>query len=159
MPDRETEVKSPIDWVRALHSGRGWRLRNNPYAGYGNQKIWSACASTDCETTHLLGMLGMRCGNLGMNKEAARRVLAAELASWRRRSYDDLAGVIGGEPWVSEVEGDDGVAYQLEVDVFWDDGAGGAVRVMGAVDDGGLRVFAPLTESFIMARDGSFVDE
>ena len=33
------------------------------------------------------------------------------------------------------------------------------LRVMGSIDDGGWRAFVPLTQSFIMACDGSLVDE
>jgi len=35
----------------------------------------------------------------------------------------------------------------------------GDVRVLVAVDDGGMYAFKPLTDSFILAPDGSFVGE
>jgi hypothetical protein len=43
--------------------------------------------------------------------------------------------------------------------VLWDDRAGGNIRVIASIDDGGLHAFAPLTDSFIKAPDGSFVGE
>lgn len=46
-----------------------------------------------------------------------------------------------------------------KVQVFWDDTPDGAIRVMASIDDGGWRAFVPLTEAFILAPDGSFVDE
>jgi hypothetical protein len=33
------------------------------------------------------------------------------------------------------------------------------ILVVGSIDDGGLRAFFPLSSSFIMARDGTFVGE
>jgi hypothetical protein len=42
---------------------------------------------------------------------------------------------------------------------MWDDDYQQNIRVMGAVDDGGWRAFMPLTDSFIMAPDSSFVGE
>jgi len=43
--------------------------------------------------------------------------------------------------------------------VFVDDMSRQTLRVMGSVDDGGWRALSPLTDSFILAPDGSFVDE
>lgn len=51
------------------------------------------------------------------------------------------------------------VAYQGEVQVFWDDKPNGAIRVMASIDDGGWRAFVPLTADFILAPDGTFVGE
>ena len=43
--------------------------------------------------------------------------------------------------------------------VIWDDEPGGNVRVMVSIDDGGLRAFVPMTESFIKSPSGEFVGE
>jgi len=51
------------------------------------------------------------------------------------------------------------VTYQVEIDVFWDDKPGGAVRVLGMIDDGGWRAFMPMCEAFGKAPYVSFVDE
>lgn len=50
-------------------------------------------------------------------------------------------------------------AYQLESEVLWDGNAGGDIRVLVAVDGGGVSAFKPLTGDFILAPDGSFVGE
>jgi hypothetical protein len=44
-------------------------------------------------------------------------------------------------------------------DLYWDGERGGNVRVISTIDDGGLRAFVPLSDSFIKAADGSFVGE
>jgi hypothetical protein len=57
------------------------------------------------------------------------------------------------------VSGPPGTTYQVETEAFWDRGREGDLRLMVTVDDGGWRAFAPLGESFILARDGTFVGE
>ena len=58
-----------------------------------------------------------------------------------------------------EIRGPSGVSYQIEIEAMWDDKPHGNLRVVGRVDDSGLRGFVPLTEDFVMAPDGSFVGE
>lgn len=58
-----------------------------------------------------------------------------------------------------EVTAESGIWYQGEVQVSWDGGPDGAIRVMASVDDGGWRAIVPLTEDFILAPDGTFVGE
>jgi len=58
-----------------------------------------------------------------------------------------------------EVTGTSGTHYQIEVEIFWDNKPNGNARVLGLIDDGGIRAFLPLSEDFIMTPDGSFVDE
>ena len=93
-----------------------------------------------------------------MNIEEARTLLADELSSWRARSYPELVEKMK-DVIAFEVEGRSGAMYQIEIEVFWDDRRGGNLRVVGGIDDGGLRAFAPLTDDFIMAPDGTFVGE
>lgn len=90
--------------------------------------------------------------------EEAKEILAEELEKWRSRSYADLVTTIG-EQAIKEVEGKSGVKYQIEIEVVWDDRHNGNLRVLGAIDDGGWRAFSPVTDDFILAPDGSFVDE
>lgn len=94
-----------------------------------------------------------------MDKREAAALLETELESWRQLPYADLADLIGRESATREVGGGTKDRYQLVIEVFWDAKPGGALRVLGAIDDGGLRAFVPLTDSFIMAPDGSFVGE
>ena len=93
-----------------------------------------------------------------MNKEEARAILAQRLGCYREWRYDKLAARVGSCD-VEEVTGSSGVAYQLEFQIVWDGKRGGDVRVLGGIDDGGLRAFLPLTDDFIMAPDGRFVGE
>jgi hypothetical protein len=47
----------------------------------------------------------------------------------------------------------------LEIEAHWDDRKKRTLRVYVAVDDGGLRALMPLTRSFIIAPNGSFIGE
>ena len=93
-----------------------------------------------------------------MNNEEAVTILQAHLSSYRQRTYSELVALMG-QPQVAEVQGSSGTKYQLEVEVFWDSAAGGDIRVLGSVDDGGWRAFKPLCEDFILAPNGAFVGE
>ena len=59
----------------------------------------------------------------------------------------------------TEVDGSSGRWYQIETSVFWDGAKDRDLRVIVSIDDGGWRAFAPMTDDFIMAPDGSFVGE
>jgi len=93
-----------------------------------------------------------------MDNAEAVAVLRGHLQGYRRRSYADLVALLG-KPQVAELRGRSGATYQLEVVVHWDDRPGGALRVLGAVDDGGRRALKPVTDDFILAADGTFVGE
>lgn len=77
----------------------------------------------------------------------------------RARAYGELRDMESRPERVLEVTGDSGVTYTVEIDVIWDDRRKGHLRVLLAIDDGGLRAFVPMTDSFIVAPDGSFVGE
>ncbi len=85
-----------------------------------------------------------------MNTAEAKTVLASELRKYRSRSYAVLRQHIG-----THVEfiaaAPSGKQYQVEVEFFWDDKCNGHIRVMGSIDDGGLRALMPLTDSFILS--------
>jgi hypothetical protein len=94
-----------------------------------------------------------------MDESEARDILSERLGDYRRRSYEELSAQIG-EPELIEIVGPSGARYQLEIESLWDDKRGGAVRVMGSIDDGSFRrAFMPFTDDFIIAPDGSFVGE
>jgi hypothetical protein len=95
-----------------------------------------------------------------MDAEEARAVLAERLGRYRSRSYAEVAA------WVrehrtdtSEAVAPSGKRYQIAVQFFWDDKPSGDVRVSGSIDDGGIRAFVPLTDSFILSPEGKFVGE
>lgn len=92
-----------------------------------------------------------------MNKHEALAVLEQTLSRWRRFSYSELAKRIGA-PETFEATVGSAARYQVEVEAFWDDQPQGNIRVIGAVDDGGIRAFLPLTADFIMRPDGSLLE-
>ena len=94
-----------------------------------------------------------------MKNEEAAAVLEQELATYRDETYADLVLRLPGEPITCERMAPTGTKYQIEVQFFWDDQPGGNVRILGSIDDFGLRAFVPLNRSFIKAPDGSFVGE
>jgi hypothetical protein len=94
-----------------------------------------------------------------MNNQEALQILEEVLAEFRQESYEQLTSRIGpSSPIVLERNGAGG-PYQLEILFMWDGPAGGDVRVIGSIDDGGWRAFVPLTRSFSKTADGSVVGE
>ena len=93
-----------------------------------------------------------------MDNQEAKTLLTTKLGEYRRLAYDELVTKIGDVDCL-EVTRPSGVEYQIEVQFFWDGEADGDVRVMGGIDDGGLRAFMPLCDGFIIAPDGRFVGE
>lgn len=94
-----------------------------------------------------------------MDETEARSILEQELQAYKTRSYSELVELIG-RTGTDRRRAPSGTVYQVEVQVFWDDGPGGALRVLGAIDDGSARYTrSPLCDDFIMAPDGSFVGE
>jgi hypothetical protein len=80
-----------------------------------------------------------------MDLAMARSLLERELNELRARGYGGLRGQIGADI-ARQVTGPDGVPYQLQILVLWDGDENGAIRLIGSIDDGGLRTFIkPLT--------------
>lgn len=94
-----------------------------------------------------------------MNKAEALAIVRDALDELRLLPHAELANMVGN-PEHREALGASGTSYQIEIDAVWDgDHPGGDLRVWAAIDDGGWRAFAPLTKSFIVRPDGSFVGE
>jgi hypothetical protein len=93
-----------------------------------------------------------------MDKREALALLRERLAAYRALSYETLAGRVGSTDHATAV-GPSGAEYQVEIQVLWDGRPGDAVHVLGAIDDGGVRAFFPVCDSFILGRDGRFVGE
>jgi hypothetical protein len=91
-----------------------------------------------------------------MDNVEAISILRDYLRMYRQHSYGDLVELVGTRE-VAELGGPSGAVYQIEVAVHWDHRPGGAIRVLGAVDDGGWRAVVPLTDDFILAPDGTFI--
>jgi hypothetical protein len=89
-----------------------------------------------------------------MPERVPRALLGAAMLEHEALSYAALAARIG-QVHARRVRGADGRDYQIEIEAEWDDQPGGAVRVVGAIDDGSFRTFLPLSAEFIVAPDGS----
>jgi hypothetical protein len=88
-----------------------------------------------------------------MDSVIARSLLERELDAIRARGYRHLRGQIGTDI-DTELTGPDGVCYQLKILVLWDSEASGAIRIIGSIDDGGLRTFLrPLTMDHLLQPD------
>ncbi len=108
-----------------------------------------------------------------MNADDKQLLLAEHLTQFRTWTYDALVAEIDRtrkeHDCLHHIEGvfDDGTPYQMEFNVFWDDKRGGNVRVLGDITAepqrplfGFLPVYtSDATDSFIMAPDGTFIDE
>jgi hypothetical protein len=94
-----------------------------------------------------------------INKSEALETLRREMTGWRTRSYDELSSLVGAEKHSFETTGPNNTLYYVTVEAFWDSRPNGNVRVLGCVDDGAWRAFVPLSDSFIVAPDGTFVAE
>jgi hypothetical protein len=81
-----------------------------------------------------------------VNRNEALAALRDQLDRLEGAGYQALARRIG-ENEVLEVSGSSGTGYQLEWTILWDAAPGGAVRILGSVDDGGWRAFFPLSDS------------
>jgi hypothetical protein len=88
-----------------------------------------------------------------MNKSEAQQILSQRLARFTSRSHAQLAPLVESRHVeADEIQGASGATYQIEIQFFWDDQPGGAIRIIGSIDDGGLRAFFPLTDSFLVTR-------
>jgi hypothetical protein len=85
-----------------------------------------------------------------MRRDEAREVLAEHLENYRLQKYQDLVSQIGRIETV-QIVASSGRWYAVEVQVLWDAGPHGDIRVVGNIDDGGLRAMFPLNESLLVA--------
>jgi len=91
-----------------------------------------------------------------MDKAEAQKILNEQLARFDGRSHSELVPLVELQRVEAyEVRGVSGTAYQIEIQFFWDDKPGDTIRVMGSIDDGGIRAFVPLTDSLLVARPES----
>jgi len=93
-----------------------------------------------------------------MTREIARAIAEDRLKELRKLSYGELAELVG-QVFCDRIKRPDGEEYQVETEARWDGKTGGDIRVIVAVDGPGTSAFKPLTETFIMSADGSFIGE
>lgn len=96
-----------------------------------------------------------------MDKTEALKIIQSELIKLREKSYDELTAVIG-KTMITEIFGPNGIQYQIDVQVFWDNPRqpDGNIRVFASIDDGGfISSIKPLTIDFIMSPNGDLIGE
>ena len=91
-----------------------------------------------------------------MGRDVAREIAEDKLNPFRRRSYGELRQAVG-RIFAEAVTGRDDADYQVEVEIRWDGKEGGNIRVLVAVDGGGVGAIAPLCGDLIMSPDGSLI--
>ena len=80
-----------------------------------------------------------------MNNTEARIILGEHVRRWEHRSYDELSSLVAAKHSETfQQAGSSGTVYQIELQFFWDDSPSGAVRVLGSIDDGGIRAYFPM---------------
>jgi len=97
---------------------------------------------------HLLSFRWIR-GPGWRNQAEARAELARLVKEHQSLSYNGWVQRIGQTKRV-EFTSRTGIWYQARIEPVWDDKPGGAVRVLFAIDDGGVGAYHPLTESLLL---------
>lgn len=95
-----------------------------------------------------------------MDLSEATKIVDAEIEALRRIPYSELRDLAREHATkTSRHAGRSDVQYCLEVQFFFDGSDDKDVRVLAAIDDGGLRAFHPLTRSFIKGPNDVFIGE
>ncbi len=89
-----------------------------------------------------------------MKKKDLLQHLNLEIEQLKQRRYEDLLKLTEEVEARQSGEGDS--FYQVEIQAFCDDKTG-TLRVIVAMDDGGLRAFKPLTDDFLITRSGQLL--
>ena len=89
------------------------------------------------------------------DKEEARLLLADELEKVRNLGYTQLRKVFVEQKGIQafKVTGASGVEYQIEIEGWWDGDDEADIRILGGIDNGGLRAYVPLSDLFIVRPD------
>jgi len=125
-----------------------------------NQEQRNAASGRRRTKTAVRLMFDRQADGCAMDKVEARRLLDEQLAAYRSQGYEDLAKKVSSTI-AFQTLGPSGVEYNVEVMFLWDSpGKKVNVRVIAAVDDGQLpRALVPMSDSFIVTPDGSFLGE
>ena len=88
-----------------------------------------------------------------MDKAEANTILSEQLARFNGRSHSELAALVESRHLEAyEVRGASGTSYQVEIQLFWDGRPGDTIRILGSIDDGGIRALFPVTDSVLVTR-------
>ena len=91
-----------------------------------------------------------------VHKIEAEALLRTRMEEMRTRPFLDLTKLIDTAD-ITEIRGESGEEYQIEIDAVWDDKAQTRLRVCGSIDDGGLRAYLnwrPLIQDFFAFPNG-----
>lgn len=85
-----------------------------------------------------------------MNAAESAALLEAQLQPYRGQTHTQLCSLLRA-PVATQLAGPSGARYQLLIQAAWVDRPGGALRIVGGIDDSGWQRFQPLTASFVVA--------
>jgi hypothetical protein len=125
--------ESPDTWLEAGRSVRGVRS-------------WAIAAAAIAY--HLLSFRWLRAPKWKNKTEAADQ-LRALVAEHSGQPHEFWARHVGHVKRV-EFTSPGGIWYQATIEPVWDDKPGGTLRVLIALDDGGVGAYHPLTESLLI---------
>ncbi len=94
-----------------------------------------------------------------MKKDAYLQLLAPFIEDYRGRESDFWLPLISGDPIFCETTSPDGTECCVEFNAHWDDKPNADIRVIASIHNWGWRQFMPVTDSFIIAPDGTFIGE
>jgi hypothetical protein len=87
-----------------------------------------------------------------MDRTEATTILRQHLDRIEALGYEALCARIG-DVKVLATQGKTGVEYQLEFNILLDHRTNGVIRILGSINDGGLRAFVPLTDSRLVEAE------
>src|SRR4029077_19779291 len=91
----------------------------------------------------------LSCDDPRMDDAEALKILIERLEEYRALSYAELVERLLDRRETVEAPGASGLTYRLDFQGFWETHPNGALRVLGSVDDGMVRAFVPLSDSFV----------
>jgi len=99
-----------------------------------------------------------------MNNEEAKKLLRVAIQKYRDKTYSELELLVESDLKLQhshheEIKIKNSAQYQIQITAIWDDKKKKNIRVIGTIDDGGWRAFIPLTEDFIVNKNGEYIDE
>jgi hypothetical protein len=80
-----------------------------------------------------------------LDREEATLILRHHLDQLEALGHPELSKRVAHDEAFAQ-NAPSGRAYQLEVSILWDRETGGAIRIIGSIDDGGPAAFIALTD-------------
>jgi hypothetical protein len=85
-----------------------------------------------------------------LDKQEAAEIINNRLDTFESAGYQELIARID-QIEACEFEAPSGTTYNMEIQIFWDDQRKGVIRIMGSIDDGGIRAIIPMSFSRLVA--------